>query len=419
MGVNAMSRSHKEMAHVLGLDKNPYWASTLISNTSWSVESAVESTQTRYQKFHPQHSGHLNFEELPIAQFSSTSAKKLWKLEAGGYAGYATWWYSGGLSGHAYTLHAVRDRDKTHFIYVNRGEENYDAEGKITQKENQETVLVFTVPNDQAESFATEMISAVNSFMSRSAISEFLHKHSKEKNSTLTLNLAKSTQKVANCTLANSNMSWHLQLASDLMKKSIAEGKPISFANAYLRTQNIYREMRLQDRVEACKYLIQDRKNYLSERAYLFNFLNVLTKFVVKDYKNQTDHFQPLIAVLAANPENLLSLIEPFIREDSEAVIEEFIKASLENSEPGDSANEFADTLRTNITEVKRVVLENAFKLLPKDQQQKLVSKDNSLQPFASPDLKTREPNKHAFFTSRTPQEQSSVPKVDNTKKPS
>ena len=166
-------QSHIELAHILGLKPNPF---SELKNQYWENLPAVTSTQNRYNEFAPESSSSLNF-TLFSSQPNNKILQDLDNLPRGGYLGFSTSW-----PGHAYSLHAVKDKGNTHFIYVNRDEKKF------------ERVIAFTVPNKEAAVFAEDLVSTAKS-ENRNRIQDFLNSHQDKKNKSLTKTLDKSPQK--------------------------------------------------------------------------------------------------------------------------------------------------------------------------------------------------------------------------------
>ncbi|AWN74070.1 hypothetical protein LEAN103870_17305 [Legionella anisa] len=390
-----MARSHVEMAHVLGLQDNPFLSE---DNTGWFIGSAVVSIKNRYKQLKNSNNSDLNFDVLPSSYYRD-AAKKITDLSHGGYVGFSCRW-----PGHAFTLHAVKENDHTHFIYVNRGDPATEK-----RKEGAPTVMAFSVENKDAESFAKAMMSAAMSLSTRTAMSKFLEKHHDMENKELSRTLKKKNQKTGNCTVANSNIAWHFQLASDEMKKN---GK--SFAQAYEDTKSQYREMRVKDRVQAFKYLLNDRGCYLSDTAFLYNYLQTLEKFVRKDYAmqnqpNQTQHIKTLVDELT--PNGIAKLVEPLVNENFTLKVDEYINARREQNKkdfPKMTEGQhrlFAAVTRNNLQSAKSRILTLAFKELPQEKQKELIAKDVSLIEYASKELQLallqQNYNKYALYVSK------------------
>ena len=389
-----MIKSHSEMAHILGLNDNPF--TSTMKNNGWHVLFAWSSTKNRYNALVPESdlSSDLNFNLLAL-ESPSQAARKISSLSNSEYIGFATSWWK-----HTFTLHAIREADHTHFIYVNRGERHLNPRGE--EELTAPAVMVFTVDNTLAENFAKEMMSAALSLNTRSRLSNFINDNQHHLNTSLSKKLAKSDQKTGNCTIANSNIAWHFQLASNEMKK----GKT-SFEQAYDHTKIAYKGMRINDRVQAFLYLLQDKRFYLSEKAYLYNYFQALTKFKIKDYKNKTHHIESLVN--AASPKTLSSLINPLISHHFSKNVEEYLLAIKKQSLCDDGStptpkmiDEYIQVTRTNLYVAKDAVLDHAFKKLETEVQEKLIMKDISLIKYAKSELQQqllkKDFNKYALY---------------------
>jgi hypothetical protein len=366
------------MAHVLGLQDNPLM---LVSkNTGWSVSSALSSLQSRYKDLNPTSGSNLNF-GLVSAQSSSNIGKTISRMSHGEYVGFASnWWrldFSGLIngrslaSGHAYSLHAVKEGEKTHFIYVNRGQRHYDKSG-VQEDKKSDSVMVFSVDNTDAEGFAREMMDAAKSFDSRTNISKFLHQHQDKINPELSKLLGKKNQKTGNCTIANSNIAWHFQLASEAMRQSARDGSDHqkSFADAYAETKSTYQKMRVKDRVEAFKYLLNDKNSYLSDAAYSYNCMQALEKFAVKDQIKNANHIQSLAS--SADDKTLKNLTNLLFSGDFDKKIEQYVDERIKKMQkdypniPDEFIKQYRAITTNNLSRAKDKV-SDALKKAPEE----------------------------------------------------
>ena len=394
-----MIRSHSEMAHILGLQDNPLM---LVSkNTGWRPPLALNSLQSRYKDLKPNPDSNLNF-GLVSADSSQTIAKAISNMSHGDYVGFASGWWTldfsrfisgkGLRSGHAYSLHAVKEGEKTHFIYVNRGQRHYDMGGS-KEDENADAVMVFSVDNNDAEGFARKMMDAAKSFNPRINMSKFLHQHQDKINPDLSKLLGKKDQKTGNCTVANSNIAWHFQLASDAMRQSAGDDSEHlkSFADAYAETKSIYKQMRVNDRVEAFKYLLNDKSSYLSNGAYFYNCMQALEKFAIKDQKKNANHIRSLVN--SANKETLNNLINLLVSHDFAKNIEQYIDERIKTMQKSDPniSNEYIQLYReittNNLYKAKDMVLSHALKKAPEETQKNSINNDISLLRHAAPNI--------------------------------
>ncbi|MCE0723478.1 hypothetical protein [Legionella resiliens] len=391
--------SHSEMTHVLGLQNNPsFFASR---NTGWTTDAAVDSIKRRYYRLKA--GSNLNFDVLPDF-FYRDAAKKTTDLPLGGYVGFSCEWFR-----HAYTVHAVKEEQQTHFIYVNRGQRHYDlATGEDIR--SAPAVLVFSVKNENAESFAKALMSAaMTSGDSRKMMSAFLEKNRDKFNGKLSLELQKKDQKTGNCTIANSNIAWHFQLASDEMRKSNSE-----FAQAYENTNQKYREMRVDDRVQAFKYLLDDRDCYSYDSEFLYNYFQAIEKFARKDIKiqrqqNPMEHIKTLVEEL--DSKGLSKLIEPLINDNFTIKVDEYINARIQQLKKGyptlseQYCKDFAAMTRDGLQSAKIRVLMLAFKKLSLEEQKQIIAKDISLLGYADRqlqlDLLELDYNKYALYANK------------------
>lgn len=94
--------------------------------------------------------------------------------------------------------------------------------------------------------------------------------------------LVKKDLKVGNCSIANSNIAVHFQLAAEYMLAHLPESK-VGFVVAYRATQAEYKKFRKNDRVEAYLFLLNDRCNNASAEEYFYNFIQASEKLLAKD----------------------------------------------------------------------------------------------------------------------------------------
>ncbi|MBN9228272.1 MULTISPECIES: hypothetical protein [Legionella] len=391
--------SHKEMTHVLGLQKNPFLSN--IENTGWYIEDTAPSTKKRYDHFKENPNSNLNFDLLP-ASFSADALQKITNLPPNGYVGFSCRWPR-----HAFTLNAVKEGNQTHFIYVNRGKRHFDLETG-QDKNDAPTVMVFSVENQHARSFAKLMLGAAMTPDPRKGMSQFLERHKKQFNEELSELMEKKNQKTGNCSIANSNIAWHFQLAAEEMQKSNK-----SFAQAYEDTEQKYREMRIKDRVQAFKYLLNDRGCYISDNAFLYNYFQAIEKFARKDIKVQGQHTIEHIKTLLEelDPKGLSKLVEPLINDNFTIKVDEYIDAriqQLKEEHPNLSeqyCKDFAAMTRDGLQSAKTRVLMHAFNRLSPGEQMKLIAKDISLLCYADQQLQLnllkQDYNKYALYADK------------------
>ncbi|WP_133133913.1 hypothetical protein [Legionella parisiensis] len=371
---------------------------SFLSNTGWWIGEAVDSSKRRYNQFNTSRSFNLNFSELPDSYYRDT-AKKITDLPQGGYIGFSCSWFK-----HAYTLHAVKEGNKTPFIYVNRGGRHYDlATGE--SKNATPTVLVFSVDSEKAENFSKALMSAAMTLTGqRKMMSAFLEKHQREFNGKLSQKLKKKDQKTGNCSIANSNIAWHFQLASDEMRQ-----KNISFADSYKATESKYREMRAKDRVQAFKYLLDDRGCYVSDSAFLYNYFQTIEKFFRKDTIYDHKHLVALVDGLRSK--EFSKLIEPLTHDNFTFKVNEYINAriqQLKNDHPNiteEYCKRFAQYTRDGLQSSKNSILMLALKKLPLKDQKQIITKDITLIGFADTQLQLvlleEDYNKYALYANR------------------
>jgi hypothetical protein len=361
-----MPRSFKEIAHVLGLKENPYIIS--INNTGWNPWDAFASIKDRYERLKPVGTPKLAFNLLPYEHHLPTiekHSKQVSKMSEGKYLGFFSNWVALPRR-HSYTLHAVREGSQTHFIYVNRGmrhTEHYEP-----------TVTVFSIDNKDAQAFTREMLTSVRApGDERENLSLFLQKHKEKINPILSPLLGKTNQKTGNCTLANSNIAWHFQLASNYMRTH-----KTSFEVAYKETKEHYKKMRIKDRVEAFNQLLNHRDHYPSDKAYFYNYILALDKLTLKDARDKTNHIELLAN--RVNPKTFIKLISPLLDEHYGKNLQDFINQRTKEE------GERPPNIR-NLIEIKDRVMDKTFQKLSERKQKELINKDVSLIKHAFPNL--------------------------------
>lgn len=123
---------------------------------------------------------------------------------------------------HNFTFHVVKEKDKTHLIYVNRGRSAFETD----QSNNNPTTKVYTFTQEQqkemlaiSQDLHTALISS-----DRAVISKFINQPAlmQYENHNLSNVMNKSHQKTGNCGFANLNFSWHLKLAGEIFRRSIS-----------------------------------------------------------------------------------------------------------------------------------------------------------------------------------------------------
>ncbi|STX51274.1 Uncharacterised protein [Legionella busanensis] len=354
-----MVKSHKEMTHILGLPANPF--NSIISNEGMVNTDAFDSVERRYNLLKSAGASDLDFQYLP------DQGKKLSLPNAPGkYVGFYTYW-----EGHAYSFHAINDGTQTHFIYVNRGEPH-----ETMDETKPPNVIVFSLNNgDEANNFANNMRIAANSIFSmRDQMSTFLVNNKSRENAEFTNLLTKKNQKVGNCTIANSNIAWHFQLASDYMQRNPGT----DFSTAYEQTKSAYKEMRGKDRIQAFKYLLEDKDNYLYKDAYLYNYFKALIKVERKE------GIAAISEIVKNNKLLIKSLIKPLL--DIKKIKKFSYIISLEASVS------YSSTQLKNqiIHSIRAPLLEEFFKELNLEKQQKYIKKNKELLKYANPTLQKK-----------------------------
>lgn len=206
---------------------------------------------------------------------------------------------------HDFSFHFVKDKEKTHIVYVNRGQ-RHESAGL-----DDPAVLVFTIEDDKK---AQELISQLHDTLkteNREKISIFIKETlGPYTNESASRVLAKSNQKVGNCSIANANITWHFKLASDLMKN-----EQLSFAEAYEKTRLTYKSMRTNDRVDAFCSLVSLRGSFNSSREFEDAMIQSVGKITGKNKKNPENNIIPFLLnkLNEQNPEDLKLLFNVII----------------------------------------------------------------------------------------------------------
>jgi hypothetical protein len=368
-----MVKSHSEAAHILGLETNPFLG--IEPNTGWDLFSALQSIKNRYNKLKSDPDSTLNM-NLLFTQSRSGILKKISSLKHGEYLGFSTQWSSisrkEGITGHAYTFFIFKEKNKTHFIYVNRGQRHHTS----NKQRYKNTATVFSIDDpEEAKHFAKDLINTVKSFKSRKNMGLLIENHEQKINHPLSHLLRKHNQKTGNCSIANSNISWHFQLASDYMKKHNT-----NFEVAYNKTKPQYKEMRVRDRVEAFKYLFHDRHYYLTNKTYFYNYIQALNKLNFKDLRDKTNHIDLLVS--SFNPKTLSKLIEPLVSKDFNSNLNTYVEAQKAKKRYS-WRPALLLSLPIEIQATRERILEQTIHKLPEKKQQQLISKDISLFKYA------------------------------------
>lgn len=251
---------------------------------------------------------------------------------------------------HAFSYHFIKDGDRTHLVYVNRGLRAEDDS-------KNPAVKVFTFSNADSLRTATDHLLTALKTEDRATIATCMQeKLDAHLNPSLTTLLAKSDQKTGNCAIANANITWHMELASQLMKKT---DPPCSFIEAYQRTKEDYKIMRMVDRAQVLSKILQyplyseRMQNHaiaafiekISSKKYSESSNANITLLVDHLFRQAPDHVRQLLDKLVAKesplPVNLLTRIEW-----AEAILNVSVKESTYS--PTDEA-----LLRERITELK------------------------------------------------------------------
>lgn len=313
----------KEMTHVLGLENNP---DSGFVHEGWSTDEAVQSIINRYKALS------LDDEPIPIERTDIYELKlpaflaRVSQARSGDYIALASQWALNNISRdkikeleelktHTVSIHVIQDRDLMHFIYVNRGDRHLSPSEDLNR-----TVIVYSCDLSQRTAFATSLY-RVFSTESKEAISVFLEspKAKAYYNPTLSHAFNKTTQAVGNCTIANTNISWHFHLATQLMKRS----SEMTLSEAYQATKREYKKLRLADRVEAFIFLLKSESAYKNQAAFYRDLLNVMIKFRQKMGRH---HMEATVERLSKDSPELLSKFFEIITSEAFNVSEDDVK---------------------------------------------------------------------------------------------
>lgn len=248
-----------------------------------------------------------------------------------------------GWENHSFSFHFVQDSQKLHIIYVNRGQKHELANPEDSP------VSVYTLPNNED---THQLIQALHDELKtedREKISRFIHTKLPPINREASGTLAKSNQKVGNCTLANANIAWHFKIASDLMKKNYG----LSFAEAYKQSAQTYKTMRMEDRAQAFSTLIKLRNSYEKQEHFQDAVMQVVVKMSAKDEKKparQTVDF--LVNKLAEQyPEGLQDVLEQIMLDSNTGRLSEkyqWVQAIATHLPEGEDKQKAMTYLKTN-----------------------------------------------------------------------
>ena len=255
----------KEMAHVLGLKNNP---DSLFDHEGWGSKEALASIKSRYKT--------LSLDNRPISVEGITRSRLPVFLDRIAQAKFSD--YIALVSGwelHAVSVHVIQDKDLMHFVYVNRGGKHLSPSEDLNR-----TVIVYSCDLSQKtefarllyEHFSTEDKATISAFLESSQAKEHY-------NPGLSRYLDKHPQAVGNCTLANTNITWHFHLATQLMKQS----PEMSLSEAYEATKREYKKLRVADRVEAFIFLLKSESAYKNQAAFYRDLMNVMAQFRGKE----------------------------------------------------------------------------------------------------------------------------------------
>lgn len=155
---------------------------------------------------------------------------------------------------HMFTMQILRQRDGSYtLIYVNRGARGANAPDFI------ESVTMFSFMAEEGELKINELIDALAGNLAERplAVNAVLRSYSRNV-VPVPQELTKSLQKNGICTAANRNYTWHFELACNLMQQDPS----LTLDQAFARTRNDYKLMRLADRAYALIWLVRNYSSY-------------------------------------------------------------------------------------------------------------------------------------------------------------
>lgn len=232
----------KEIGLILGLKGEAY-------EGAYSEQGRLMTIQ-RFQTFYPEYSEPLAFH--PITKYQNEADFYEPIRQHGDLQSIKTGWNK-----HGFTFHLIKEDNKWHLIYVNRGERHENA------NQNEPSVTVFTFADAKKMSLYVDTLIEILRTEQKTSISQYLTLISSYKNQELSSELKKSEHKVGNCAAANSNITWHFALAAADMKKN-----KVSFSQAYKNTKPVYKNMRMEDRAKAfCDLMTKPELELVRQKA--------------------------------------------------------------------------------------------------------------------------------------------------------
>lgn len=367
-----MVSSHREAAHILGLRNHPSFFAP--RSEGLSIPSAHMSLKRRYCEL-------TEGDKLRLHSLEGTSIKSLRymvrEMAHGDSESFTAYWSSINLlnkgrfiSGHCVSLHIIRDNDCVHFIYVNRGARAERMKGK----DRQPTVFVFTKDMAEAEQFAKKIAKAFKS--GRTSIAAFLRESAGEVNTELSQLLVKKDQKTGNCTIANGNFSWFVDLVSRQMKTVPQQ----SFQQCVIHCKPEYQQLRITDRILAIEWMLRHKADYWSEQMFIYNFLQALEHLGRKGslaMANFVSHMERNGLIYA--------VLEPLLCEDFPLVLEEYINTVIAKSHIIVNLQEVRRTMNANF---RQFALDNLLRIavpkLAEAKQRSLVENDISMMRYVN-----------------------------------
>lgn len=257
----------KTMSHVLGL-KNPVGASKAFGeHEGFDLKSANQSSKTRFQRLHNNKETSLQLDLVKTGSNFQTLT------EFGSYQGIHAKWYRD-KTGHAFTFFQIQAGDQIHLIYINKGERHRDQDLLRLS-----SVMVFSLPKEKAQTILNNLDGVLQS-EDREKIGGYLESLGPYINFDIMNEMPKKDQKVGNCSVANSNIAWHVHLASKYMQQH-----QVGFIEAYKATLPQYKALRKQDRTNAFTFLFTVAKQHLYETQNTFHedLFFTLFKFYTKE----------------------------------------------------------------------------------------------------------------------------------------
>lgn len=371
-----MVLSHVEAAHILGLRNYPSFFAP--RSEGLSTASARRSLKRRYREL-------TQGDQLSLNSLERTSIISLQhmirEMGHGDSMSFTSYWcninllrWSNFISSHCFSLHIIRENDCIHFMYVNRGAR---AE-RISGKGKQPSVFIFTKKMAEAEQFAKRIAEAFKS--GKKSIADFLRESAGEVNVELSQLMVKKDQKTGNCTIANGNFSWLVDLVSRQMKALPQQ----SILKCIVDCKPEYQQLRITDRILAIEWMLRHKSIYWSDQVFMYNYLQSLEQLGSKGY--------PVMANFVAHMERsglLHALLEPLIGEDFTMALEEYVDIVIAKSHA--KGVDLQGVRRNRKAVFRQFALDNLLRIavpkLTETEQKKLVENDISMMRYVNTEI--------------------------------